>query len=314
MGLLARKKQLAAKIESVKGTRETSLAAADADVLADSIDFSFAPEEIQREYLRATFSKDTSIVGPLIATIACKVELKGSGTATTAPSWGKLLTGCGFAETVGSSSVTYQVDTDDADTETLTMGVYNDGHLRILYGARGTVTFEFTANRMAYANYAFTGMYYDDSDTAMLSPTYESTLPVPFRDCSFTLNFGTPWTGAVFSSLNFDMGNEVSMREDANSSTGLAYAQIVNRNPRGTIDLDKVLVATQDFSSFLTTPTTGSVAFDIGSAAGNTLSFSIPKMQILSLPDSERDGVSTYDMAFACRVNAGDDEFVITQT
>jgi hypothetical protein len=314
MGLLARKKQLAAKIESEKGTRETSLAAVDADILADSIDFSFAPEEIQREYLRATFSKDTSIVGPLIATISCKVELKGSGTATTPPSWGKLLTACGFKESISSSSVSYQVDTDDADTETLTMAEYNDGHQRIMYAARGAVTFEFTANRIAYANYAFTGIYYGDADIEMLSPDYESTLPVPFRNASFTLNYGTPWTGAVFSALNFDMGNEVALREDANATLGLAYAQIVNRDPRGTIDLDKVLVATQDFESHLTTPTTGSIAFGLGTDAGNTLSFSIPKMQILSLPGSERDGVSTYDMAFACRVNAGDDEFVITQT
>ena len=314
MALLSRKKQLAAKVEAVKGTRETSLVAADADVLCDELTFAFAPEEIQRAYLRSTFSKDTSIVGPLIATISCKVELKGSGTGATAPSWGKLLTGSGFAESVGSSSVSYQVDSDDDDSDTLTMAVYNDGHQRIMYGARGAVTFEFTANRIAYANYTFTGIYYDDADTAMLSPTYESTLPEPFRNASLTLNYGTPWTSAVFSALTFDMGNEVSLREDANATLGLAYAQITNRDPRGTIDLDKTLVATQDFSSHLTTPTTGSIAFDLGSDAGNTLSFSIPKMQVLSLPDSEREGVSTYDMAFACRINAGDDEFVIMQT
>ena len=269
---------------------------------------------MQRAYLRSTFSKDTSIIGPKIATITAKVELKGSGTATTAPSWGKLLTGCGFAETVGSSSVTYQVDSDDADTETLTLALINDGHWRIMYGARGAVNFEMSANRVAYANYTFTGIYYDDSDTAMLSPTYESTVPVPFNNCSFTLNFGAPWTDAVFSALTFDMGNQVNIRENANASDGLSYAQITDRDPRGTIDLDKTLVATQDFSSHLTTPTTGSIAFDIGSAAGNTLSFSIPKMQVLSLPDGDRDGVSTYDLAFACRINSGDDEFVITQT
>lgn len=311
MALLKRKTQLAAKDEGTKGTAE-SLAAADADCLCEETNFDYSPEEIVRDPLRATLSPYASIPGPKLATATCRVEMKGSGTATTAPSWGKLLTACGFKETVSSANVVYQVDSDDADTETLTIAEYNDGHRRLMYGARGNVTFDFTANRVCYMNFTFTGIWSDDSDTALLAPTYESTIPAPFYNSSMTFNFGSPFTGTVASTVSLDMGNEVVVRENCNATNGLEYAQIVNRDPRGTIDVDKVLVATQDFNSFMETPTTGSFTFDVGSAAGNTLTVYAPAFQILGLPGSDRDSISTYDMAFGLRTSSGDDEFKIT--
>jgi hypothetical protein len=314
MALLARKTQLAAKAEGTKGTAE-SLAAADADVLAEDVNFDRSPEELVRNPLRATLSPYVSIPGPQLATITCRCEMKGSGTVDTAPAWGKLLTGCGFKETVNAStSVVYQVNSNDADTDTLTMGAYNDGHRRLMYGARGTVTFDLTANQLMYANFTFTGIFSDDSDTALLSPTYESTVPVKFYNASAAFSGGWTWSAFAFSAMNVDVGNEVVLRPNANATNGLEYAQIVNRNPTGTMDVDKVLVATEDLNSHLETPTTAALSVTLGSAAGNTLTFTAPAFQILSLPDANRDGISTYDMGFALRTSSGDDEFVITQT
>jgi len=315
MSLLARKKQLAAKVETVKGTRESSLSASDADVLVEDVRFVYAPDPIVRNPLRSSISTKESIPGAKIATITFRAELRGSGTATTPPSWGKFLTACGFVESVNTSNVTYTPDSDDGDVETLTMHVYNDGILDIMYGARGNVAFEFVANQRVMTNFTFQGIFYDRTDTAMLTGiTYESTLPVPWRDGTIAFNLGGSWTGAVLSTLSFDMNNSVVLRQNANAADGLSYAIIPERDPGGNMDPDRVLVATQDWVSHIETPTTGELSWVAGSAAGNTLSFSAPKCQILGLDDTDRESVAVDGLTFKFRENSGDDEFVITHS
>jgi len=315
--ILTRQKVLAAKVESTKGTAET-LSASDAGILVEDVEWSFAPDEAVRNPLRDNISTLTSIIGAKIATITFKAELKGSGTATTAPSWGVFLKGCGFTETVQSSSVLYAPETNDADTDTLTIAVYagsgSNTRVHKLYGARGSVSFEFNANQVSYANFTFTGIYSGVTDGSQLSPTYESTLPVPWYNGNVTWNFGSSFATAALSTLTIDFNNDVTIRENANSSTGLSYAVITGRDPGGSVEPDAVLVATHDWYSFMTAPTTGSFSFDVGSATGNKLSFSAPKFQIVSANTGDRDGVLTDAIEFKLRGNSGDDELTITHS
>ena len=123
MPYLHRQRVIAVATEASKGTAET-LDAADADVLAEDIRFEYAPDELDRNVLSSTLSRFASVSGAPVATVTCRVELRGSGTATTAPSWGKLLQICGFTETIDSSSVVYTVESDDDLTDTGTIGVY----------------------------------------------------------------------------------------------------------------------------------------------------------------------------------------------
>jgi len=313
MALIRRKRQLAAKVESTKGTAET-LSASDAGILVEDLtcepDFTFA----ERNPLRSDLSTMPSMAARKVATVTCRVEVKGSGTADTPPSWGVLLKGCGFRETINSgTSVVYEPDSDDDDTDTLTLGFYNDGRAVVVYGARGNVSLECTANGVCYFVFTFTGIYQDTTDTAMLSGiTYESTLPPQFRSANLTLNFGSAWSSGVFSSLTLDMANEVVLRDNANASNGLSYAMITGRDPGGTIDFDSPLVADQDFYGLMEDSETGSLAFDIGSESGNHISFSAPAFQIIDIGDGDRDGISVDNITYKLRRNSGDDELTIT--
>lgn len=94
--MLARIRQLAAKIESVEGTAET-LAAADAKLLVYDPKISYDPEVFDRAPLRTHFSKVGKIFGKKAAKLSFRLEMRGSGTATTEPQWAKLLKACGFA-------------------------------------------------------------------------------------------------------------------------------------------------------------------------------------------------------------------------
>lgn len=86
------------------------------------------------------------------------VGLAPSGTAGTAPKWGTLLLGAGFAETVvATTSVTYNLVSKNEKSLTLAYGDGNDKH--IITGARGTVQFKLDANGIPLMSYEFTGHY-----------------------------------------------------------------------------------------------------------------------------------------------------------
>lgn len=313
--MLRRKCQIAAKVEATKGSLET-LAAADAGILAEVVSWKVNAEPMPRSPIRATLSRIKSLPGVKTMTLDCKVEIKGSGTAATPPSFGVLLRGCGFSQTI-AANVIYAPDSDDADSSTLTMCARIDGKNYLMYGARGNVKFSGTANQIMYAEFSFQGIFSAESDTALFTGvTYETTTPAAFRNSACTFNFGTAWTTSIFSQFELDLGNSVSLRSNANSATGLAYAQIVDRDPNGSFDLDLVLKATQDLYSYWHTPTTGSLAMNLGSAAGNTIAFAAPALQITDITEGDRDGVATAQIAYHLRGSAaaGEDELTITHS
>lgn len=93
--MLTRKRQLAAKIETVEGTAEV-LAATDARLLVYEPKVGFDVALFDRNPTRTSFSNIGKAPGKRTASIGYKLELKGSGVAATVPEWGKLLQGCGF--------------------------------------------------------------------------------------------------------------------------------------------------------------------------------------------------------------------------
>lgn len=93
--MLTRKRQLAAKIEAAEGTAEV-LAASDAKLLVYDPKVNFDVALFDRNPARPSFSNIGKTTGKRRAGIGYKLEMKGSGTATTVPEWGKLLQGCGF--------------------------------------------------------------------------------------------------------------------------------------------------------------------------------------------------------------------------
>lgn len=93
--MLTRRHQIAAKIEANEGTAET-LVAADAKILAYSPKISFDPGMFERDPVRDSFSQIGKVVGKRPGSASFKLELRGSGAATTAPEWAKFLQACGF--------------------------------------------------------------------------------------------------------------------------------------------------------------------------------------------------------------------------
>jgi len=308
MPLLEARTQIAAKKETVEGSAET-LSASDA-FLAANVKFTpnFAMGE--RKNVSSSLSPWASIPGVRSAKLEFDVELKGSGTAGTAPALGNLLKACGFGETVAAStSVTYAPASSSISS--MTLAVYQDGVIKKIWGARGNVSLKLEDGAPGWLHFEFTGADFSVTDGTMLSSvTYESTKPPAFLSATLTIDSYS----ALIGLLEINMNNEVNLRKDANSQSGYKSAVITNRKPTMTIDPEQVLVATHDFYGKLRTGNEGSLSLVLGSTTGNICTISAPKVQYTGISDDVRDGIRV--LGITCQLNrsSGDDEISIAFT
>jgi hypothetical protein len=141
--MLTKKRQLAAKIESIEGTAE-SPAAADAKLLAYNPKATRDPQVFDRNPVNDSFSKVGKLIGSLPMGLTFGLEMKGSGTATTEPQFGKLLKGCGFnINTFKSISIGAITNGPFQHGETITGGTSNATGRVLINTSTATTTLYF---------------------------------------------------------------------------------------------------------------------------------------------------------------------------
>lgn len=310
MTLKTRRKVLLFKVESSYNVDPTPTGAADA-VLCE--DFSWSNEGlkmIERPVIRASLGSLRQVYAGRLVSFNFAAEVKGSGAAGTAPEIGQLLRACGFDETiVASTSVTYApVSTA---LESGYAYIYEDGKLIKVGGCRGNVTFSGEAGSSVKANFSMTGHVSAQTDAAVATPTYDSTVPEPFIGAGFTIDSYS----AVISALNFDMGNSMAMPASVNAADGYDEISIVSRDVNGSINPLDELVATEDFIGNFTSGavmalTTGA----IGATAGNILTISMPAVSYRNVSPTDVDGIAGLDLPFGAAESATDDEVSIAFT
>ncbi len=314
---LRSRRQIALELEATEGTAETIVAA---DVIhpAFGVEYTAEFETNERELVEDSFSRIQRVTGERSATISFSVELKGSGTAGTAPlALARALQACGFAETiVASTSVTYDPISESISSATLEMReMHGDGIAKIyqIVGARGTVTFTAVKGQPVMANFTFTGRYIEPTEGTALTTPVLGTTPEVFLGAAFSfLGIGT----LKVSQVEIDMANAVSLRNDANQVSGNFSAIITGRVPTGSADPEIEKIATLNTYNKLTTNAEGILTYVLGSTAGNITTITAPKTQITNIEQLDRDGISadTLSLVFNRSVAAGDDEIAIAFT
>lgn len=104
-----------------------------------------------------------------VAEVTFKVPLAGSGTAGTAPKWGKLMKASGWGEAlVALTSVTYSLLADPLTDSTSVTLTWRDGNRRVhtVTGARGKVDFELSAGQRPMLVFMFRGLHHDVTTAA----------------------------------------------------------------------------------------------------------------------------------------------------
>lgn len=306
--MLIERAQIAAKIEGTEGTAETP-AAGDA-LLVFSPKFDPDIEQHPRNPVRATLSRLASVSGKRKATLEFDVELKGSGAAGTAPEYGDLLKASGFSETiVASTSVTYKPASSSISS--ITISLYEDGLLKKIWGARGTVDLLLEAGKPGRIHFSFIGADFSITDVALLSgASYDSTIPQPFMNASFQISSYS----AIIEKLSLDIANKLALRPSVNAASGYLSCAITDRDPKGSIDPEMVLVATEDFFGDWRSGTTAALTAAVGATAGNIATITAPACRYAKLSDADREGTRTLGLDFELAMSAGDDELSIALT
>lgn len=309
--MVTKRAVIAAKLEGTEGTAET-LAAADADVLVFEPSFSPTVTFYERTEVDASLSPYAQVAGSKMATIAFNVNLRGSGSAGTAPKIGKLLKCCGFGETiVGGTSVTYAPIS--ASIPSLTMALYRDGVKKQIRGARGNVSYSGKAGEPGVLNFSFQGVYDGVSDVALLTGTGIETTSLPvLLSAAFTIaSFA-----AKISSISIDMGNKIAMRPDINKAEGFFSCMYSGRTPKGNFDPEEQLVSEHDWYGRFKAGTSGALTFKHDGGAGNICTISAPVVQYTGVAESSRDDIAALGVDFILgrSAAAGNDEIAVAFT
>ncbi len=112
---------VAVKIETTPGQDAIGGTPANSDFIAADCEIEYDPVVVDNPELTGTLDKSPGIVGGLRPRIRIKVPLRGSGTAATAPEWGRLLRCCTMAETTTASSVGAPTAATAGTTTSLTL-------------------------------------------------------------------------------------------------------------------------------------------------------------------------------------------------
>jgi Phage tail tube protein len=145
--------------------------------------------------------------------------MQSSGALGTAPQWGDLLIGCGFAETV---TATTRVDYVPSSTglKTLTIWAYYNGRLEKVVFAAGTFKLSLAVGQVPSLDFTFTGLV--SSVVAGAAPAATLTAWIrgeavgPVATTALSMGAVTYSAGAItggspypFKSLDIDMANDV---------------------------------------------------------------------------------------------------------
>ena len=311
MALLTRKRLILLETESTYGTDPTP-DGADAVLVRDLNITPLQSDVVSRDLIRPYMGASEQLLANTRVECTFSVELAGSGTAGTAPRYGKALKACGLSETiVATTSVTYAPVSSSFSSATIYYNI--DGVLLKVTGARGTFTINGTVGQIPTIDFTFTGIYNTPTDTALPAVTYANqATPLVFKNGN-TTDFQLLSYAGCLQSVTFDMGNTLVYRELVGCTKEVL---LTDRAATGTVVLEAVTMATKNyFTAALTDGTLGNLLFQHGQTAGNIVDFASTKIDIGDVSYSDQDGIHMLNIPYtAVPSTSGNDEFSIVYT
>lgn len=310
---LSRRMTFGGKVETTEGTA-IAVAAADCNALAYDVQYTPNISMFSRKPVAQDLSPYSAIPGARSGRLTCKMELKGSGAAGTAPAIGKFLRACGFGETVNvGTSVVYQ---RALNQPTLSLAAYDipptgNNLKKLLRGVRGTFKLSPKVGEPGMVEFDFLGVEDGITDAAGITPTgLETTKPPAFLSTSFTMQA----FAHKISQFSIDAGNDLTLREDITKAEGYFSCLIVDTEATFSMDPEKELVATHDYHGIWKAATEASMSVAFGATAGNICTITAPKSQYTDIKPGNRNGLEIFNVTGKFNRNAGNDELVFTFT
>ena len=307
MPLMTRKTLLLAKVETSYGTDSGPTAASNA---VEAMDVSITPLEanfVDRGLVRPWFGAKGSLLGDRHCAIEFSTELAGAGTAGAVPRWGSLLRGCSFAEVItAGTKVDYNTITDAP--ESITLWCYIDGLIQKISGARGAVSFDFTAGQIPKMKFSFKGLYQGPVDGAFPASPAFSGWKKPFVCNKVNTQMSLFGVNLNAKTLNIDVANDVQYRNLFNQED----ITIVDRSVTGSASFEMTTVAQKNWFELAEQATTSTCNLTHGVGAGNIVGLYATDMHLISPKYSDNQGVRFLDVGLEFVPNAGNDDITVT--
>jgi len=191
------------------------------------------------------------------------------------------------------ANVTYRPGSTSIPAGTLYM--YVDGLLYKFVGMRGNVSFSMDSGGIGRFSFNMLGMFLSKTDTAIVTPTYDATRPVPFKNAVLKLDR----LARSIQNLSFDSGNSLVNPDNPNALEGFDPTEITNRNITGTINPMETNVSAQDTFTAFRNNTPMQLHARLGSSAGNRMGITFPKALFTGHNHEDRSGLFANQMPFS---------------
>lgn len=306
MALLLRKRLILIEEETTYGTDPVPTGT-DAVLVRD---LNIVPQQsdvVSRDLIRPYLGASEQLLANTRVECTFSVELAGSGTAGTAPQYGKALKACGLSETVvAATSVTYAPVSTAFDS--VSIYYFVEGVRHRMTGARGTFTLNTNVGAVPTIDFTFTGIYNPPTDEAVPTVTYANqATPLIFK-AGNTDTFSLLSYSGCLQSVSMDLGNTIVYRELIGCDKEVL---ITDRASTGTAVIEMPTIAQKDyFAASLVDGSLGNLTFQHGTTAGNIVDFASTGIDIGDLSYSDSDGIAMLNLPFtAVPSTAGNDEF-----
>ena len=302
MALLLRKRLILIETESSYGS-EPSLDGADAVLVRDLSITPQSSDVVSRDLIRPYLGASQQLLANTKVECTFSVELAGSGTAGTAPQYGKAIQACGLSETIAANtSVTYEPESSGFNSITIHYNI--DGVRHKVTGCRGNLTLNATVGEIPSLDFSFTGIYNAPDDTALPTPTYANQDdPLIFKNGN-TSSFALLSYSGALQSISMDLGTSLVYRELVG---GTKEVLITDRAVSGSVSIEAVLMATKDFFAAAVDDDAalGNLQFTHGATAGNIVQFTSTKVDIGDVSYGDQDGIAMLEIPYVCVPNSG---------
>ena len=306
MSKFARNKAVLVKIETTSGTDAVPTGAANAMQVNNFRPDPLLGQDVSRELLLPYMGHQGVILTGNYGRVAFDVEIAGAGAAGTVPAYGALLRAAGMAEVVtAATQVVY--NPVSSGHESASIYYMMDGIRHVLLGARGTFTLNMQPSQIPRFSFTFTGLLGTITDQAM--PTVDLTKfikPVPVSKANTTFSLHG-YAGAT-EGFSIDLAADIQPRLLINDES----IKYVDRMMTGQATMEAVALATINWFALAQAHTTGAMAAQHGTAAGNIVAFAAPRVQIGRTTYQENQKIISNQLPVMYLPTAGNDEFTIT--
>ncbi|MGX1259797.1 phage tail tube protein [Sinorhizobium fredii] len=295
-----------AKPEVTYGVDAAPTGAANAMLLVNARIEPLVGEEVSRELTLPYMGHQGSILVGDYVRMTAELEIAGSGAAGTPPAGGPLLRACGMSEVITAGvDVKYQFVSSLQESASLYFNL--DGVLHKMLGVRGTFTGSLTPRQVPRFALTVTGLLGPVTDTALPAVNVAAfQKPVPVNKANTTISLHG-YAGAC-EGLTFDIGNQIEPRLLINQEK----IEHVDRAMTGNAIFEAPSLATKNWFETARLHTTGVLAAQHGTVAGNIVKFDAAAVQIGRPTYGDSQKIVNNSLPLMFTPVAGNDEFTIT--